>query len=70
VSTLYEWKKQLLEHKELLLGVVESMKTDITEFFHKYFDSEEATGSLQRFFSKYGFSFLQNKRRATQSVLP
>ena len=70
VSTLYAWKKQLLEHKELLIGVVESKKTDALAFLRKFLDSIEISELLQDFWRRYGFSFLQSKRQTTQSVPP
>jgi transposase-like protein len=68
VSTLYAWKKKLLEHKELLMGVVESKKTDAMAFVRGLFESEDTTDSLQGFYAKYGFSFLQNKRNAHKTT--
>ena len=74
VSTLYVWKKLLLEHQELLMGVVESKKTGALAFLREYLGSESSLEFLRSFFLKYGFSFLQNRRKsrqsATQSVPP
>ena len=74
ISTLYAWKKLLLEHKELLMGVLESKKTDALAFIREFLSSESVAESLRGFFLKYGFSFLQNRRKskqsATQSVPP
>ena len=64
ISTLYAWKKQLLDHKELMIGVIASKNSTIITFLRELFDSD----SLQRFFSKYNFSFLQNKRKYNQST--
>ena len=69
VSTLYAWKKQLLDHKELVIGVMASKTANIVAFLREFIDSN----CLQRFFSKYGFSFMQtrrNRRQTTQSVPP
>jgi len=67
-STLYEWKAQFIEHKELLVGKLASQKTTGLAFIREYLESAEWPSPLQRFHEKYGFSFLQGKRSATRLV--
>jgi len=61
VSTLYAWKQRLLEHKELLLGVLVSLKTPALAFLRELFESDKLWRRLSSFFDRYGFSFLQNR---------
>lgn len=71
VSTLYEWKKLLIYHKDLMIGVLKSKKTSSLEFLHSLIYSEGLSDILHRFFSKYRFSFMQGaSSSAAQSVPP
>jgi hypothetical protein len=71
VSTLYEWLKLLIYHKDLMIGVLKSKKTFSLEFLHSLIDSEGLSDILHRFFNKYGFSFMQGaSMSAAQSVPP
>jgi transposase-like protein len=71
VSTLYAWKHLLLEHRELLLGVLLSLKTPALAFLRKLFASDSLSDILGGFFDRYGFSFLQNRPAlATRSCPP
>jgi hypothetical protein len=68
VSTLYRWKKQFLEHKDLLLGILVNKAISALVFIREFLaDSPE---SLQQFFIKYGFSFLQSGHKTARSVPP
>ena len=60
VSTLYSWKHRLLEHKELALGVLRSLKTPALDFLKGLFKSDHISDYLDGFFSRYGLSFMQN----------
>jgi len=71
VSTLYSWKHRLLEHKELALGVLLSLKTPAMAFLKSLFNTERISDDLSSFFSRYGFSFMQNRTtKAAQSHPP
>jgi transposase-like protein len=71
VSTLYAWIERLASHKELMLGVLLSRKTPALDFIRDLIVSADLSDSLRRFFSKYGFSFMQNRSApATQSIPP
>ena len=61
VSTLYAWKHRLLEHKDLLLGMLASLKEPVQVFLRDLFDSLRLSEQLSVFFRRYGFSFLQNR---------
>ena len=47
ISTLYSWKKLLNEHKELLLGIVESRKESATTFLRNLSEAPCLSGHLQ-----------------------
>ena len=72
VSTLYAWKVQFLEHKELLLGVLASRKTSEMHFIGEILGSEDISGTLQRFFERFGLPFLRSGRHtaATRCAAP
>jgi hypothetical protein len=71
VSTLYEWKRNFLKHKELLLGVLVSRKEPTLDFLLNLFGSEKLSNCLCDFFSRYTFSFMQNRSLpATRSHPP
>jgi transposase-like protein len=70
VSTLYEWKKRLISHKDLLLGVLISRKTSALAFLSGLIGAADLSRILCRFFNKYGFSFMQRGRRAATQYVP
>ena len=71
VSTLYEWKKLMEEHKDLMLGVLISQKSPNPGFLQGLLGSSQLSATLGSFFSKHGFSFMQGVRaKATRSVPP
>jgi len=70
VSTLYEWKKQLLLHKDLLIGLLLSQKTTGLDFIRTFLNTESTPNPLERFFNKHGFSFLRKRGLATHTVPP
>jgi hypothetical protein len=59
ISTLYEWKKCLVSHKELMVGVLLDRKTSNLNFLHDLIGSADLSDMLNRFFRKFGFSFMQ-----------
>jgi transposase-like protein/ribosomal protein S27AE len=70
VSTLYEWKKLLLEHKDLMLGVLASRKTDALAFLRGLFESSRLSSRIRDFFRRHAVSFLQNQSMATTRSIP
>ena len=71
VSTLYAWKHRLLEHKELLLGMVYSHNKPAHAFLRGLLASIHISEQLSYFFNRYAFSFLQNRPQpATRSRSP
>jgi len=71
VSTLYEWKKCLLLHKQLLLGVIIDMKKPALAFLYGLLGSHCLSDILQGFFHKHAWSFLQVRSKlATYSNAP
>jgi transposase-like protein len=63
VSTLYEWKKRMLGHKDLMLGMLKSLKESALVFLKGLLAHPDISSRLNNFFNQYGFSFMQ-----TQSV--
>jgi len=61
VSTLYVWKERLLEHKELMLGVLASRREPALAFLRELLGSADLSARLRCFFNRYAFSFLQNR---------
>jgi transposase-like protein len=70
VSTLYEWKKLLLEHKNIMLGVLASRKTDALAFLRGLFESSRLSSRICDFFRHHAVSFLQNQSMATTRSIP
>jgi len=64
VSTLYEWKKIFLSHKELFLGVIASLKEPALDFLKHLFGSDCLSDRLHSFFRRHAFSFMQNHKTA------
>jgi len=60
VSTLYSWKKRLLEHEELLLGALASLEVSAITFVKNLFEATCLSDHLQSFFQQYAFSFMQH----------
>jgi len=59
VSTLYKWKKLLISHKELFLGILGSQKEPALTFLHGLFESACLSFHLKNFFRQFAFSFMQ-----------
>jgi ribosomal protein S27AE len=59
ISTLYEWIKRLASHKQLMIGVLLDCKVSALGFIHDLIGSADLSYTLNRFFRKYGFSFMQ-----------
>jgi len=70
VSTLYAWKQRLLEHKELVLGALLSLKKPVLDFLRDIFRSEQISICLSDFFTRFGFSFMQNRTRKASLSRP
>ena len=61
VSTLYVWKGLMLEHKDLMLGALISLKTAALAFLRNLVGSPDLSKLLGGFFRRHAFSFLQNR---------
>jgi ribosomal protein S27AE len=59
ISTLYSWKKCLFEHKDLLLGILESHKEPAITLLQNLLGAVNLSESLRNFFLRYSFSFMQ-----------
>ena len=71
ISTLYEWKKRMLLHKELMLGLLISSKIPALAFLQGLLKKRNLSDTLSGFYQKYGFSFMQNRSNvAAQSHPP
>ena len=70
VSTLYEWKKRLALHKDLMLGVLISRKTNHVAFLHNLIGCDNLSGLLHSFFRKHGFSFMQRRSLSAMRSRP
>jgi hypothetical protein len=65
ISTLYEWKKRMAAHKDLMLGVLASSKTKAKAYLRDLLNSGNLSARLQSFFLNHGFSFMQNRSVTT-----
>ena len=79
VSTLYDWKKCLLCHQQLLLGIVTALKATGQDFLHGLLNSQGCAGGcpddclcvfLRGFFQRFAFSFMQNHLLLTACSVP
>ena len=70
VSTLYSWKKRLLEHKDIFLGILASKEESAIAFIHKLLGASCISDNLRSFFHQYAFSFMQSSSTATRSRPP
>jgi transposase-like protein len=74
VSTLYSWKKRLLEHKDLLLGMLESQKESAIACLRNLYGDSRLSDHLRNFFHMHAFSFMQGRPQqrhgAAHSNLP
>ena len=70
VSTIYEWKKRFLSHKELFLGLLLSGEEPAHSFLKSLFASACASNHLCSFFKKHSFSFMQRAMRQTSRPQP
>ena len=70
VSTLYAWKHRLLEHKDLLLGMLANLKEPVQVFLRDLLASIRLSEQLSDFFRHYNFSFLQNRSTAATRSKP
>jgi transposase-like protein len=70
VSTLYAWRDRLLEHKDLLLGMLTSQKEPAQTFLQGLLNSIRISEQLSNFFSLYAFSFMQNRPAVTTHSKP
>lgn len=61
-STLYEWKRLFLIHKQLWLGVIENLYQDSLRFLSSMPDINTSDG-LYIFFSNNNISFLQGRTK-------
>jgi transposase-like protein len=69
-STVYEWKKRLLEHMELMLGALASRKEPAHAFLRGLSGSGGLPARLGGFFRRHAFSFLQNRPAPASRSLP
>jgi transposase-like protein len=70
VSTIYEWKKRFLSHKELFLGLLASAREPELLFLSGLFASGCLSTRLCNFFKKYTYSFMQKVPRQTSQPQP
>jgi transposase-like protein len=70
VPTLYAWKKQFLLHIALSFGLLASHSMPASSFIRELLDTQASPSPLQRFFNKFGFSFMQTQRKTAQSRPP
>jgi len=70
VSTIYNWKDRVSEHKNLMLGALISQKQDMHSYVFGLLESNYLSDILRRFFRKYGFSFMQRQSIPTTRSRP
>jgi hypothetical protein len=69
-STLYRWKDNLLEHKDLMLGLLIGRVKNGLAFLNDLFESSSLSNRLQDFFRRYAFSFMQYQSAPTARSRP
>jgi transposase-like protein len=67
-STLYLWKERLNEHKELLLGMLESRKESAIAFLRRLSGAACLSDHLRDFFHWHDFSFMQCRPQQRRGV--
>ena len=71
VSTMYEWKKRMAVHKDLMLGLLISSKVPSLAFLKDLLKSRRLSNTLRKFYNMHNFSLMQNKSgTATRSRPP
>ena len=70
ISTIYEWIKLFLSHKELLLGIVASRREPALVFLVGLLSDIRISDLLMGFFHQYAVSFLQAKPIPATYCLP
>ena len=70
VSTLYSWKDRLLEHKELMLGMLASLNEPGITFLRNLFEAVCLSDILYSFFRQYACSFMQCQPATTTRSPP
>jgi ribosomal protein S27AE len=71
ISTLYEWKKNLINQMNLFLGYMLAKEASILTFIEGLYASDECLSvRLSVFYHKHDFSFMQNKNITPQSIPP
>ena len=70
VSTLYEWKKLFLNHKELLIIIFLKHKKPALEFLKGLLESDRLSDELHEFFRRYALPFLKRKTSVTTHSVP
>ena len=60
VSTIYEWKKRIAMHKDLMLGLLISSKVPSLAFLKGLLKSRRLSDILRKFYNTHNFSFMQN----------
>jgi transposase-like protein len=70
ISTIYEWKKRIALHKDLMLGVLISQKRRAHSYILELLDPAVLSDDLRRFYRKHGFSFMQNRSTSAPRSRP
>jgi len=70
VSTLYAWKKRLIEHMELLSGLLDSVAVSVLSSVRRLIASPALFTETHRFFRQCGFSFMQRRSPKTSWSRP
>jgi len=70
VSTLYAWKNRLIDHTELLLGLVTAQQESSVSYLQWLVNSNDLSEVLHRFFWRWGFSFMQRRSMSTARSHP
>jgi hypothetical protein len=71
ISTLYRWKHRLEAQKQLILGVLIDKRESASKFIHKLLgEPDKLSFTLETFFGRYGFSFMQRAAAAATRISP
>jgi len=70
ISTLYVWKGKFLKHKDIMLGIITSLKKSAIDFLRELLGSSHISEYIQDFFRRYAFSFMQGQCAAAARSFP
>jgi transposase-like protein len=70
VSTIYRWRDKLIEHMTIIQDAVTKKKAYASKFLEGLMESCSLSTTLESFFMRFGFSFMQCKQVTTTRSRP